>query len=98
MTSHNTLPITHPLLSTPRGGLSGRPIHSIAVKQAQKISENSLIDIIGTGGILNSQDVIDFLEIQNVKAVQLASGFFQYENPSIFIEELKKGLGAFFNE
>ena len=98
VTSHNTIPITHPLLSTPRGGLSGRPIHTIAVKQAQEISNNSNLDIIGSGGILTSQDVIDFLEIKRVKAVQLASGFYQYENPSIFVDELKKGLGSYFKE
>ncbi|NHI92647.1 MAG: hypothetical protein EAX96_09095 [Candidatus Lokiarchaeota archaeon] len=97
VTSHNTIPITHPLLSTPRGGLSGRPIHSIAVMQARSISAISNIDIIGSGGILNSQDVIDFLEIKNVKAVQLASGFYQYENPSLFIDKIKDGLGKYFN-
>ncbi|MHA1799324.1 MAG: dihydroorotate dehydrogenase [Candidatus Helarchaeota archaeon] len=96
VTSHNTIPITHPLLSTPRGGLSGRPIHAIAIKQAKKISENSNIDIIGSGGILTSKDVIDFLEIKNVKAVQLASGLFQYENPAIFINKLKEGLTRYF--
>jgi len=96
VTSHNTIPTTHPLLSTPRGGLSGRPIHDIAVKQARSISEKSSIDIIGSGGILEAQDVIDFLEIKNVKAVQLASGFFQYENPVLFVENLIKNLKDYF--
>ena len=96
VTSHNTIPTTHPLLSTPRGGLSGRPIHDIAVKQARAISEKSSIDIIGSGGILEAQDVIDFLSIKNVKAVQLASGFFQFENPVLFVENLIKNLKDYF--
>jgi len=96
VTSHNTIPTTHPLLATPRGGLSGRPIHDIAVKQARAISDKSSIDIIGSGGILNSQDVIDFLEIKNVKAVQLASGFFQFENPFLFVEKLIENMKDYF--
>ncbi len=96
VTSHNTIPTSHPLLSTPRGGLSGRPIHDIAVNQARKISEKSNVEIIGSGGILESQDVIDFLEIKNVKAVQLGSGFFQYENPVLFVESLKEKLQDYF--
>ena len=96
VTSHNTIPTTHPLLATPRGGLSGRPIHDIAIKQARLISEKSKFDIIGSGGILNSQDVIDFLEIKSVKAVQLASGFFQYENPVLFVEQIIENLKDYF--
>lgn len=92
VTSHNTIPVLHPLLSTKRGGLSGMPIHDIAVEQARSISENSNKTIIASGGVLTAQDARDFLEIKNVKAIQLASGLFRYESPKTFIDALRDGL------
>ncbi len=92
VTSHNTIPVVHPLLATPRGGLSGRPIHDIAVEQARLISKHSEMEIIGSGGVMNSNDVMDFLKIRNVKAVQLASGLFQHDIPHLFVKDLLEGM------
>jgi len=92
VTSHNTISVDHPLIPSGRGGLSGRLIHDIAVEQARTISEYSNIDIIASGGVLTSRDVRDFLEIKNVKMVQLASGLFQHESPHLFIDDIKKHL------
>ncbi len=90
VTSHNTFPVSHPLLSMPRGGLSGRPIHDISVKQAGFISEHSSLEIIASGGILNPNDASDFLSISNVRAVLLGSGYFQYDSVKSFVFEFIK--------
>lgn len=98
VTSHNTIPVKHPLLSTSQGGLSGRPIHNISVKQAKAISEYSSIDIIASGGVINPKDAIDFLKIKNVKAVQLASGLFKYEVPEFFFNDIYNGVRNFMQK
>ena len=92
VTSINTIPVEHPILSMPRGGLSGRPVHDLAVKQAKLISKYSDLEIIGVGGIMNAKDANDFLRIKNVKAVQLASGLFQTDIPHLFVKEILEGI------
>lgn len=91
VTSINTLPVSHPVLSRPVGGISGRPIHEIAVEQARVISKHSDIDIIGVGGIMNAKDAMDFLRMKNVKAIQLGSGVFQTDLPHLFVREILEG-------
>ena len=88
VTSHNTLSTEYPLLSMPRGGLSGRPIHRFAVQQAHEISQLSTLEIACSGGVLRKNDACDFFLIKNVKAVQLASGVFQTDVPELFVKSL----------
>lgn len=80
VTSHNTIPAKHPLLGPPQGGLSGRLINDIALKQACFINDNfPEFDIAFSGGVY--PDMINkILSIPSVKVVQIGSYFFDSEN------------------
>jgi dihydroorotate dehydrogenase (NAD+) catalytic subunit len=96
VTSHNTYPTNHPLLgknedgSDRQGGLSGRPIREIAIKQLKAIKENSDFDVIYSGGAMNSQDVKEALD-NGASLVQLGTVVFRYDSPYLLIKAIKEG-------
>ncbi len=72
-----------------KAGLSGPIIKAISlelVKQARRILPTS-IDVIGSGGILTGDDVIDYLQA-GASAVQCTSGPFWYGNGPRFFANL----------
>jgi dihydroorotate dehydrogenase (NAD+) catalytic subunit len=75
-----------PKLSNIFGGLSGPAIKPIALAKVLEIHRNVDIPIIGVGGIMNWQDVIEFM-IAGASAVQL--GTVNFIDPSASISILK---------
>lgn len=92
VTSMNTYPVSYPILGPPIGGLSGNPIKDFALKQAWLINNYSNLKIFASGGVMNAEDVKDFLDIPNVDVVQLGSGLFQFDVPHLFVENILKCL------
>lgn len=60
----NTLPVRERGLGTGRGGLSGRPLHPLALRAVRDFREEwgHRIDIIGVGGILTGQQALEMLQ------------------------------------
>ncbi|MCY3854226.1 MAG: dihydroorotate dehydrogenase [Thaumarchaeota archaeon] len=61
-----------PILGNKIGGLSGKPIKTIAVRCVYEISSKYDIPIIGCGGISSWQDAIEFI-LAGASAVQIGS-------------------------
>lgn len=83
-----------PKLSNIFGGLSGPAIKPIALAKILEIHRSVDIPIIGVGGIMNWQDVIEFM-IVGATAIQL--GTLNFIDPSAAISILK-GLNDYCNE
>ncbi len=66
-----------------RGGLSGPPLHALAVATCRELSKRKLDNqqIIGVGGVRSAVDVQDFLQA-GASAVQLYTGLV-YEGPAL---------------
>ena len=77
------------------GGLSGLPIKKRSTEVIRYIHDktNGKIPIIGVGGIMDTQDVIDKLEAGAV-LVQLFTGFI-YQGPSV-VKRINKGLIEYY--
>ena len=65
-----------PLLSTVTGGLSGPAIKPIALRMVWQVYHAVKIPIIGMGGIMNTQDAIEFL-LAGASAVQVGTAIFK---------------------
>lgn len=77
-----------PKLGNVTGGLSGPAIKPIALRMVFEVANTVEIPIIGIGGIMNSEDVIEFL-LAGASAVQVGTASFV--NPKA-IEEIVEGL------
>ena len=81
---------THkPKLSTITGGLSGPAIKPIAIRMVWQVSKAIKIPVCGLGGIMNSEDVIEFM-LAGASCVQVGTA--NFINPDItmkIIDELK---------
>ncbi len=65
-------------------GLSGPAIKPIALAMVHKISKNVSLPIIGIGGIINGENVIEFL-LAGATAVQIGTANFRNPNAGIVI-------------
>ncbi|AOV08320.1 dihydroorotate dehydrogenase [Sporosarcina ureilytica] len=77
-----------PIIANVTGGLSGPAVKPVALKMIYEVSQTVDIPIIGMGGIMNVQDVIDFL---SAGASAVAVGTANFVNPFVcptIIEEL----------
>ena len=74
-----------PMLANVRGGLSGPAIKPIAVRMVYEVKQAVKIPVIGLGGIMNSDDAIEFI-IAGATAV--AVGTANFVNPRATIEIL----------
>jgi dihydroorotate dehydrogenase (NAD+) catalytic subunit len=74
-----------PVLANVRGGLSGPAIKPIAVRMVYEVKQAVKIPIIGLGGIMNSDDAIEFI-IAGATAV--AVGTANFVNPKATMEIL----------
>ena len=63
-----------PILSHGSGGLSGKPIHPIAVKKVYDLYKHLKIPIIGCGGIDSWEDVVEFF-LAGASAVQIGQRY-----------------------
>ncbi len=65
-----------PLLSTITGGLSGPAIKPIALRMVWQVYNAVKIPVIGMGGIMNTQDAIEFL-LAGASAIQVGTAIFK---------------------
>jgi len=81
------------LISTETGGLSGRPLFQLSLKNVRAIATraNGRLAIIGVGGIFSADDVVEMLKA-GASAVQLYSAFI-YNGPTLF-RDLNRDLVA----
>ena len=71
-----------PILSNKIGGYSGEAIKPIGVRCVYELAANLNIPIIGVGGILTGEDVIEYL-MAGASAIQIGSGIY-YRGCDIF--------------
>jgi tRNA-dihydrouridine synthase len=83
-----------PRLAGVTGGLSGPAIKPLALRLVWLVSRACKIPVIGIGGIMNADDVLDFL-VTGAAAVQL--GTVQFIRPRVALEILD-GLDAAMDE
>lgn len=81
-----------PVIANVTGGLSGPAVKPVALKMVYEVSQTVDIPIIGMGGVMNTQDVVDFL---SAGASAVAVGTANFVNPFVcptIIEELPSKL------
>ncbi len=83
-----------PKLATITGGYSGPPIKPIALAKVWEAYKSISIPIVGLGGIVTWQDIIEFF-IVGASAVQV--GTMLYADPNT-PEKLNAGLGCYLEE
>ncbi len=76
------------------GGLSGPAIKPIALAMVHKISKVVSIPIIGIGGIVKFEDVVEFL-LAGARAVQIGTANFR--NPNI-VTEIQENLSKYLED
>ncbi|MDL4840000.1 dihydroorotate dehydrogenase [Aquibacillus rhizosphaerae] len=69
-----------PILANKTGGLSGPAIKPIAIRMVYEVRQHVSIPIIGMGGIMNAEDVLEFL-LAGANAV--AIGTANFHNPFV---------------
>jgi dihydroorotate dehydrogenase (NAD+) catalytic subunit len=86
-----------PSLSTITGGLSGPAIKPVALRMVWQVANAVRIPVIGMGGIMNSQDALEFI-LAGASAVQIGTASFIDPQASVKILEgienylVKKGF------
>ena len=71
-----------PVLANNTGGLSGPAIKPIAVRMVYQVAQSIKIPILGLGGIISSEDVIEFM-LAGATAVSIGTGNFISPDVSI---------------
>ncbi|MGB2578688.1 dihydroorotate dehydrogenase (NAD+) catalytic subunit [Elusimicrobium simillimum] len=101
LTLINTLPAMmvdlktrRPMLGNIFGGLSGGAIKPVALKAVYEVYKEVSIPIIGSGGIMNAEDALEFI-LCGASAVQVGS--VNFVNPRA-CEEIVRGIEAYFKE
>ena len=75
-----------PVLTNNMGGLSGPAIKPVAVRMVYQVSQAVKIPIMGLGGIMTGEDVIEFM-LAGAKAVSIGAGNFADPYTSIKVIE-----------
>jgi dihydroorotate dehydrogenase (NAD+) catalytic subunit len=83
-----------PLLGNVIGGLSGPAIRPIAIRAVYEVSQALDIPIVGSGGIIDWRDAVEFMRA-GASAVQVGSANFR--NPKAAVEVLH-GIGEYLNQ
>ncbi|MEM2934975.1 MAG: dihydroorotate dehydrogenase [Candidatus Thermoplasmatota archaeon] len=76
-----------PVLGNLFGGYSGKAIKPIGVRCVYEIAKNFDLPIVGVGGIMNAEDVIEYM-MAGANAVQIGAGIY-YKGEKIFKEICK---------
>ena len=71
-----------PVLANNTGGLSGPAIRPVAVRMVYEVAKSINIPILGMGGIVSGEDVIEFM-LAGASAVSIGAGNFQDPYTSI---------------
>ena len=90
-----SIDVAKPILSNKFGGMSGKAIKPIAIRNVYTVYDNVDIPIIGVGGISNFEDVVEFL-FAGAKAVQIGTAIMN-EGVEIF-NTINKDLEEFLNK
>lgn len=80
-----------PILANNTGGLSGPAVKPVAVRMVHEVYEAVNIPIIGMGGVMSGDDVIEFM-IAGARLVALGTGLFV--KPDL-IYEVKRGMESY---
>lgn len=83
-----------PKLSTITGGLSGPSIKPIALRMVWEVANAVKIPVIGMGGIMNTEDAIEFI-LAGASAIQIGTANFIDPTVSIKIVE---GIDTYLNK
>ena len=87
--------VARPVLSNKFGGMSGKAIKPIALRNVYTVYDNVNIPIIGVGGISNFEDVVEFL-FAGARAVQIGTSIMD-EGVEVF-GKINKDLEEFMNK
>lgn len=87
--------VARPVLSNKFGGMSGKAIKPIALRNVYTVCDNVDIPIIGVGGISNFEDVVEFL-FAGARAVQIGTSIMD-EGVEVF-GKINKDLEEFMNK
>lgn len=80
-----------PVLSTTYGGLSGPAVKPVAIAMVHKVSQAVKVPLIGMGGIMNTEDALEFLM---AGASAVAVGTANFINPYTALE-IVRGLETY---
>ncbi|AFH42269.1 Dihydroorotate dehydrogenase [Fervidicoccus fontis Kam940] len=80
-----------PVLSNIHGGLSGPPIHPIAVRVIYDVYREYRAEIIGSGGVKDWKDAAEFISA-GAKAIQIGSALISNDDPKHTIKSILGGL------
>lgn len=83
-----------PGLANVTGGLSGPAIKPIALKMVWEVAKAVNVPVIGVGGIINSQDAIEFM-LAGASAIQIGTANFIQPNSAI---EILSGIRTYLIE
>lgn len=87
--------VARPVLSNKFGGMSGKAIKPISLRNVYTVYDNVDIPIIGVGGISNFEDVVEFL-FAGARAVQIGTSIMD-EGVEVF-GKINKDLEEFMNK
>lgn len=80
-----------PILTNVFGGLSGPPIHPIAVRIIYEVYKEYEADIIGCGGVAKWEDIAEFV-VAGARAVEVGTAIIFSPTQHKFVEEMLAGL------
>lgn len=83
----------HPILANNMGGLSGPCVKPVAVRMVYQVHNTVKIPIIGMGGVMNFEDVIEFM-LAGASLVALGTGLFIKPD---MITDIKQGMEKYMN-
>jgi dihydroorotate dehydrogenase (NAD+) catalytic subunit len=80
-----------PILANNMGGLSGPAVKPVAVRMVYQVSQAVKLPIIGMGGVMSGDDVIEFM-LAGASLVALGTGLFL--KPDLILS-VKKDMAAY---
>ena len=83
-----------PKLATITGGLSGPAIKPVALRMVWQVTQNTKIPVVGMGGIMNTEDAIEFF-LAGATAIQVGTALFI--DPATPVK-IKKGIEDYLEE
>ncbi len=82
------------VLANETGGLSGPAVKPVALRMVNQVARTVKIPVIGMGGIMNSEDAVEFLM---AGATAVAVGTANFRNPTATIEVIE-GISKFLEQ
>lgn len=80
-----------PILANNMGGLSGPAVKPVAVRMVYEVAQSVKIPVIGMGGVMSGEDVVEFM-LAGASLVALGTGLFV--NPSMILD-VKKDINTY---